>query len=123
MRFRRSIKIAKGVRVNIGKKGITSLSVGGKGATINTSSKGVRLTSSIPGTGISHSEMIYKHDGRNDSFRSTSGTSREVSVMLGIGIFFLPHVFAWFTLRRGHSVSSRFISFGWLLFLIFHKVT
>ncbi|MBH0076141.1 DUF4236 domain-containing protein [Pseudoalteromonas sp. SWYJ118] len=31
MRFRKSIRIGKGLRGNLGKKGITSISVGGKG--------------------------------------------------------------------------------------------
>jgi len=32
MKFRKSLKIAKGVRVNIGKKGLSSVSLGGKGS-------------------------------------------------------------------------------------------
>lgn len=42
---------------------------------------------------------------------------RTVGFLLGTGIFLLPYFFAWFTLRRGHSVLSRVVSFGWLLFL------
>ena len=52
MGFRKSIKVGKGVRVNIGKKGISSLSLGGKGLTLNASEKGIRATGSIPGSGI-----------------------------------------------------------------------
>lgn len=55
-RVRRSVKIAPGVRWNIGKTG-SSLSVGGKGLTANVSKKGVRTTASIPGTGVSYSSM------------------------------------------------------------------
>lgn len=40
---------------------------------------------------------------------------RKVSVLLGIGIFLLPIVFTWFLLRRGHSVLSRILGFGWLV--------
>lgn len=39
---------------------------------------------------------------------------RSVGFWLGIGIIFLPIVFAWFTLRKGHSALSRVIAFGWL---------
>lgn len=39
---------------------------------------------------------------------------RRVSVLLGIGIFLLPIIFAWFLLRRGHSVLARVVGFGWL---------
>ncbi len=39
LRFRKSVKIAPGIRVNFGKKG-SSLSIGGRGATVNISKKG-----------------------------------------------------------------------------------
>ena len=53
-RFRRSIRLLPGVKINLGKKG-ASLSVGGRGATVNFSAKGRRTTLGIPGTGISYS--------------------------------------------------------------------
>lgn len=64
-RFRKSIKIAPGVRVNVGKKG-SSLSVGGKGATVNFSKKGTRTTIGIPGTGISYSKTV-KHQSHSSA--------------------------------------------------------
>lgn len=127
MRFRKSIKIAKGVRVNIGKKGVSSVSLGGKGLTFNASSKGVRTTASIPGSGLSHSEMIYKSGNKQTQETSESLSSstidaegkRSVSFLLGVGILLMPYIFAWFTLRKGHSALSRLVSFGWLFWLIF----
>jgi len=53
-RFRKSIKILPGVRLNIGKRGVTSASVGPKGFTSNISDKGVRNTVGVPGTGLSY---------------------------------------------------------------------
>lgn len=54
-RFRKSFKIAPGVRVNFGKKS-TSISVGGKGFRKTYSSSGRTTTSiGIPGTGLSYS--------------------------------------------------------------------
>ena len=48
-RFRKSIKIAKGVRLNVGKKSV-GLSVGGKGARVSVNSKGRKsATVGIPG--------------------------------------------------------------------------
>jgi hypothetical protein len=35
MRFRRSFKLTRGIRINVGKRGITSLSLGRRGSTIN----------------------------------------------------------------------------------------
>jgi hypothetical protein len=52
-RFRKRMRLAKGLYWNIGKKG-SSLSIGGHGATMNISKKGVRDTFSIPKTGISY---------------------------------------------------------------------
>lgn len=52
-RFRNSIRIAPGIRINMGKRK-ASLSVGGPGATINVGEKGARATIGIPGTGISY---------------------------------------------------------------------
>lgn len=129
MRFRKSIKIAKGVQVNIGKKGITSLSFGGKGLTLNASEKGIRATGSISGSGLSHSEMIYKsggtlkHENLQDSLSiQIDSGARKVSFLLGLGIFLLPYIFAWYTLRKGHSMISRVISFAWLFWLIYSVI-
>ncbi len=43
---------------------------------------------------------------------------RRVTPLLGIGIFFLPYIFAWFTLQHGYSSLSRWLSFGWLVILV-----
>ena len=40
--------------------------------------------------------------------------TRKVSFLLGLGIFLFPLIFAWFTLRAGHSTLSRVVSFIWL---------
>ena len=54
MRFRKSFKIAPGVKLNLSKRGI-GVSAGVKGARVSLNSKG-RVTKSvgIPGTGISY---------------------------------------------------------------------
>lgn len=60
-RFRRSIKVAPGVRWNVGTRG-ASWSVGPRGFKLNFSKRGVRRTVSLPGTGLSHSTMVRGHD-------------------------------------------------------------
>jgi hypothetical protein len=45
--------------------------------------------------------------------------TRKVSFLLGVGILFLPYVFAWFLLRTGYSTLARIVSFSWLAFLVF----
>ena len=55
-RFRKSIKIIPGVRLNLSKSGI-STSLGGKGATVNIGKRS-RATIGIPGTGISYVQPL-----------------------------------------------------------------
>lgn len=50
-RFRRSIKIAKGVRLNVGKTGL-GISAGVRGARIGFNKKGTYTNTGIPGTGL-----------------------------------------------------------------------
>ena len=56
-RFRSSINILPGVRLNVSKSGM-STSIGTRGATVNIGKRGVRGTVGIPGTGISYSERL-----------------------------------------------------------------
>ena len=53
-RFRRSIKILPGIRMNVGSRGVSSFSFGGRGMTVNVNKRGTRTTLSLPGTGISY---------------------------------------------------------------------
>lgn len=70
LRFRKSIKIAPGVRMNVGKKGV-GVSVGTRGLrhTINSSGRSTS-TVGLPGTGLSYStSRSYKtpaHQKRNE---------------------------------------------------------
>lgn len=45
-------------------------------------------------------------------------TSRKVGAALGIGIFVLPWVFAWFLLRKGYSNFARAAAFGWMIITV-----
>ena len=73
-RFRKSIKIAPGIRLNISKRG-QSLSIGGRGATTNISKRGIRQTFGIPGTDLSYSRMVGKGKQRG---------SRDASSQVGL---------------------------------------
>ena len=57
-RFRKSVKIAPGVKLNVGKKSV-GVSVGGKHGGVSMNSRnGARARVSAPGTGLSYSEKI-----------------------------------------------------------------
>ncbi len=54
-RYRKSIKIVPGVRLNLSKSGV-STSIGRRGATVNIGHGRVKSTVGIPGTGLSYSK-------------------------------------------------------------------
>jgi len=51
LRFRKSIRLARGVRLNLSKGGL-GLSVGGKGLRVGVGPRGLYTSAGIPGTGI-----------------------------------------------------------------------
>lgn len=46
--------------------------------------------------------------------RAATQEGRKVGIGLMVGIALLPAIFAWFTLRRGHSTVARIVAFLWL---------
>ncbi len=52
-RFRRSIRLAQEVRINLSKSR-PSLSIGRPGATMNINTRGVQTTVGLPGSGLSY---------------------------------------------------------------------
>lgn len=57
-RFRRSIKLLPGLRLNLSKSGV-STSIGGPGATLNVKAdRKPRVTVGLPGTGISYTTTL-----------------------------------------------------------------
>ncbi len=76
-RFRKSVKIAPGLKLNFSKSGV-STSIGGPGHTINISNSGTRATFGIPGTGISYSQNLSSRRRPSTRRRGAIGTySRE----------------------------------------------
>jgi hypothetical protein len=138
-RFRKRIKIAPGIHMNLGKSGVTSLSIGKKGASVNVGKKGVTGTVGIPGTGLSYTEKLSGPSPRmpaskansNDAFflenqdqRALSNENaikpaKKVGWFFAMGIVFFPYFFAWFTLQEGYDSATRAFAFGWLFFVLF----
>ncbi len=67
LRFRKSFKVAPGVRVNVGKKSV-GVSVGGKGfrKSVNTSGR-VTTSIGVPGTGLSYVDTKSMNSKKNKS--------------------------------------------------------
>ena len=67
MRFRKSIKLAPGLKINLSNSGI-STSIGPKGATVNLKpGRKTRFTAGIPGTGLSKSVTLGDQPQQHDT--------------------------------------------------------
>jgi hypothetical protein len=75
VRFRRTFTIFPGVKVNVSKGG-TSITVGKRGFHLNFGKHGVRQTTSLPGSGISHTSYLYKDDDEDDEKKEARTESR-----------------------------------------------
>jgi hypothetical protein len=73
-RFRRSFRILPGLRLNIGKRGV-STSIGVRGAHITVGHGQVRETVGLPGTGLSYTHVEGAHqahqEGRSEAQPTT----------------------------------------------------
>ena len=110
-RFRRSIKIAPGIRVNFGKKG-GSLSVGGQGGSLNFGSRGVYSNVGIPGTGLNYRSKIGDNTpSQRKSVQSKSSNKQESNyVQLKISLALQDDGSVTFKDTTGKPLSEDFIS-------------
>lgn len=79
-RFKKIIKIAPGVKLNISKSGI-STSLGGRGATLNLGKRGVMGTVGLPGTGLSYSKHL---SSRPSNFSTQSPVNNPIPIPSGL---------------------------------------
>lgn len=72
LRFKKSIKLGKGVKLNLGKKS-AGISFGGKGHSTSINSKG-RMTNTIgiPGTGLSYTSTVGGKKSKKGSSKSST---------------------------------------------------
>jgi hypothetical protein len=59
-RFHRSIKLLPGIRINLGKRGV-STSIGVRGAHVTFGKTGTRTTIGLPGSGLSYTHLDKPH--------------------------------------------------------------
>jgi Protein of unknown function (DUF4236) len=65
VRIRKTFTLFPGVKVNVSKGGM-SITVGRRGFHLNFSKQGVRQTTSLPGSGISHTSYLFKNDDEDE---------------------------------------------------------
>lgn len=90
-RFRKSVKILPGVRLNFSRSGV-STTIGGRGASVNTGKRGTYLNTGIPGTGISRRVRITGPGGPPPL--PGAGGSPGAGVAMGVGLVLLIIGFA-----------------------------
>lgn len=78
LRFRKRVRIAPGISINITQKGITSTTVGPRGLNVNLGKKGKYLNAGLPGTGIYSRTQIAAakkaNSGQQKPLRAVSAT-------------------------------------------------
>ena len=130
LRFSKSIKLGKGVNLNLSKSGM-GMSVGTKGMRVGTGPRGTRATLGIPGTGISYSKSIGKNNKRYENeFQKREKTPLEIKIesfilkilvfILGLMTSFLSLVFL-MMIFDGYSFLTLFgvLLFGFIGFKCF----
>lgn len=82
-RFRKCVKLAPGVKLNLGKKSF-GLSVGNRGGGISFNSRsGTRVRSSIPGTGLSYSSKLGGKKEKGTSMKQSNNRAINTSPSVG----------------------------------------
>jgi hypothetical protein len=79
LRFRKSIKLAPGIRLNFSAKG-GSITVGPRGASVNFGTRGTHLNAGIPGTGISSRTKIGSYPQSPESRPTRNGLDIRIIV-------------------------------------------
>lgn len=76
LRFNKRIKIAPGVKVNIGLGGV-SATLGGRGASVNIGKRGVYANAGLPGSGLSYRTKIGGNAARRNQQRQEKQLVRQ----------------------------------------------
>ena len=83
MRFRKSIRLGKGLRLNLSKSGL-SLTAGFRGASVNFGSRGTYLNTGIPGTGLYDRRRIDSGTARSSPTGGKGKTYVSMTVKIEI---------------------------------------
>jgi len=79
-RFRRSVRVLPGIRLNLSKSG-ASVSLGGRGFHYTIGSKGTRTTVGLPGTGLFWTEYRRRGGGAGTRVRQHNSSASNVSAI------------------------------------------
>ena len=116
-RFRRIIRLGKGLRLNVSKSGV-SWSAGGRGATFNIGPRGAATTLGIPGTGLSYRATFAGGRARAKSGQGVATTSLSPSTTLGCLGAFVALVGMVFLLSGTSAGGLSLVGLAILLFVL-----
>ena len=113
-KFRRSVKIMPGVKLNFSKRGV-STTFGVKGARYTMGSGGRRTASvGIPGTGISYVTTRNKHTTRKVSQNAVGYYSKTTTLILCL-MFGLLGVHRFYVGKKGTGILWSFSAGGFII--------
>ncbi len=81
LRFRRYIKIAPGVKINLSGSG-ASLTLGPRGASMNFGKRGTYLNTGVPGTGLYSRSKVGKNITQRSGRSSGQSTTKSISAQI-----------------------------------------
>jgi hypothetical protein len=84
LRYRKRVTLFPGFAVNIGKSGITSASIGGRGAHYTVGRRGPRVTVGVPGTGLSYTASTHHGRRRRPAVHHSIGAT-----LLGLFVLYV----------------------------------
>lgn len=122
IRFSKRIKIAPGVRLNVGKTGV-STTVGARGASVNVGKQGTHVNASLPGTGLSVRKKVGGRKAKAEQAESASAGATVAGVVLGFGMMGLLGYAAYAWATQGFAFALGVFIAGMVVLGIFAKVT
>jgi hypothetical protein len=116
LRFRRSLKIAPGVRLNFNKRSV-GISAGVRGARYSVNSSGTRTRSvGIPGTGLSYiSRSRARRRGEEVGEMVMPSPTRLLASLVG---WLTVSIFVIGLLNGGADIASRLTAYGIVAYII-----
>lgn len=95
-RFRKSVKLMPGVRLNVGKRGV-SLSAGVRGARVTLGKERTTTSVGLPGTGLSH-VTSSRHDATEEgppNAEDRGGRNLLYGIMFIVALITLAKFISW----------------------------
>lgn len=112
LRFRKSVKILPGVRVNFGLKG-ASLNVGARGASVSIGKQGTYSNVSIPGTGISFREKILNNSRNERAIKRQKIIEQTQTSTQNINLDLLDDGNIIYKDKEGNSLDKKIVTHLW----------